>query len=313
MIRHTPIHSLSLSVQALVKPPLLTVILIRRHSGHGIWANLSRNLAPVWKPAVKPTSTKKALFALLVVTSVWGATFIWMKQALNALEPEIQELGRFQVVAILVAARFAVAAIACCFSFPKPERPCVQQNNGEGAYSWRHHACWLCHSNDWFRRNQPFRFRLSNFALCRFYRLITVLFTKSQPSRTLILGVLLATFGAGFIQGPPHLTWGLGEILTVICAVFFALHIIYTQKITQQLEPSRRNSDLLHRCNSRIFPSLVGVWWRQIGFPMGSRFQRWSISPSALPRYWRFVLLLAFTQYFPTLFTPNSSSHYLCT
>ena len=59
-----------------------------------------------------PLQRKKALFALLVVTSVWGATFIWMKQALNALEPEIQELGRFQVVAILVAARFAVAAIA---------------------------------------------------------------------------------------------------------------------------------------------------------------------------------------------------------
>ena len=66
-----------------------------------------------------PLQRKQALFALLVVTSVWGATFIWMKQALNALEPEIQDLGRFQVVAILVAARFAVAAIAMLLFFPK--------------------------------------------------------------------------------------------------------------------------------------------------------------------------------------------------
>ena len=30
-----------------------------------------------------PEQRKKALFALLVVTAVWGATFIWMKQALK--------------------------------------------------------------------------------------------------------------------------------------------------------------------------------------------------------------------------------------
>ena len=52
-----------------------------------------------------------------------------------------------------------------------------------------------------------------------------------------MFGVLLATFGAGFIQGPPHLTWGFGEALTCLCAVFFALHIIYTQKITQAMDP----------------------------------------------------------------------------
>jgi drug/metabolite transporter (DMT)-like permease len=70
-----------------------------------------------------------------------------------------------------------------------------------------------------------------------FTALITILMTRSQPSRVLMFGVLLATFGAGFIQGPPHLTWGFGEALTVVCAVFFALHIIYTQKITQAMDP----------------------------------------------------------------------------
>jgi drug/metabolite transporter (DMT)-like permease len=70
-----------------------------------------------------------------------------------------------------------------------------------------------------------------------FTALITIFMTKSQPSRVLMFGVLLATFGAGFIQGPPHLTWGFGEVMTVVCAVFFALHIIYTQRITQVMDP----------------------------------------------------------------------------
>ena len=53
----------------------------------------------------------------------------------------------------------------------------------------------------------------------------------------MIVGVALATFGAGFIDGPPHIVWGRGELLTVACALFFALHIIYTDRITKQLNP----------------------------------------------------------------------------
>jgi drug/metabolite transporter (DMT)-like permease len=69
--------------------------------------------------ALPPSERRKALLALLVVTSVWGATFIWMKQALNTLEPEIQSQGRFQIIALLVAARFIIAAIVMFLSFSK--------------------------------------------------------------------------------------------------------------------------------------------------------------------------------------------------
>ena len=50
----------------------------------------------------KPQRQKAAL-VLLSVTLIWGATFIWMKQALNALEVEIETFGTFSVVAFLVA------------------------------------------------------------------------------------------------------------------------------------------------------------------------------------------------------------------
>ena len=53
----------------------------------------------------------------------------------------------------------------------------------------------------------------------------------------MILGVGLATFGAGFIQGPPHLTWGIAEFITVFCALLFALHILFTQHITTRRDP----------------------------------------------------------------------------
>ena len=70
-----------------------------------------------------------------------------------------------------------------------------------------------------------------------FTALITTKITGQRVTQTMFFGVALATFGAGFIEGPPHLSWGWGEILTVICAFFFALHIIYTQQITQRMNP----------------------------------------------------------------------------
>ena len=70
-----------------------------------------------------------------------------------------------------------------------------------------------------------------------FTAMISTKMTGQPVTRMMIAGVLLATFGAGFIEGPPHLSWGKGEILTVICAFFFALHIIFTQSITQRMDP----------------------------------------------------------------------------
>ena len=185
-----------------------------------------------------PEQRKKALLALLVVTAVWGATFIWMKQALNALDTEITEYGRFEVVAVLVAARFAVAALAMLLFFPKARAALndVEQWRGGlilGSIMLVGFVTQMIGLEDISPSVSAF---LTSLYVV-FTAIITVLFTKSRPSRTLVFGVFLATFGAGFIQGPPHLTWGLGEILTVICAVFFALHIIYTQKITQKVEP----------------------------------------------------------------------------
>ncbi|MEC7600499.1 MAG: hypothetical protein VYB23_03545, partial [Candidatus Thermoplasmatota archaeon] len=62
---------------------------------------------------------RKAAMVLLVVTLVWGATFIWMKQALNALEVEIETFGTFPVVAFLVALRFSIAMVLVLIAFPQ--------------------------------------------------------------------------------------------------------------------------------------------------------------------------------------------------
>ena len=66
-----------------------------------------------------PGNRRVAIAALLAVTLVWGATFIWMKQALDSLDDEKAEIGTNGVVAVLVFARFAIAAIMMLVFFKK--------------------------------------------------------------------------------------------------------------------------------------------------------------------------------------------------
>ena len=185
-----------------------------------------------------PRQRKIAIAALLVVTSVWGATFIWMKQALNELQPEIETYGSNKVVGVLVAARFAIAAVVMFAFFPKARAALRQpeQWKGGAVLGGLMLVGFVTQMIGLDEINPAVSAFLTSLSVV-FTALITILMTKSQPSRVLMFGVLLATFGAGFIQGPPHLTWGFGEALTVVCAVFFALHIIYTQKITQAMDP----------------------------------------------------------------------------
>jgi drug/metabolite transporter (DMT)-like permease len=60
---------------------------------------------------------------------------------------------------------------------------------------------------------------------------------RARPHLPFLIGVALATFGAGFIEGPPHLTFGPAEWLTVASAFLFAIHILATDRITKAHVP----------------------------------------------------------------------------
>lgn len=187
---------------------------------------------------VSSDQRRKAIYALLAVTLVWGATFIWMKQALDNLESEKLEFGKNGVVATLVAARFAIASVVMLTFFSKARSALADKMMWKdglllGILMFLAYFSQMVGLDDIDPSVSAF---LTSLYVI-FTALITTFLANKKPTRILISGVLLATFGAGFINGPPHVSWGIGELLTVICAGLFALHIIFTQRITLVRDP----------------------------------------------------------------------------
>ena len=187
---------------------------------------------------MQTVTRRRAVWGLLVVTIVWGATFIWMKQAMNALQSEIDFYGQTAVVSVLVGGRFLIAAIALFIGSSKARAALREKELWSGGTVLG--LILLVGFTTQMVGIDTISPSTSAFLTSLYVVFTAMISTKmtGQPvTRMMIAGVLLATFGAGFIEGPPHLSWGKGEILTVICAFFFALHIIFTQSITQRMNP----------------------------------------------------------------------------
>ena len=185
-----------------------------------------------------PKQRQIAILALLAVTLVWGATFVWMKQALDALDDEKATLGTNGVVAVLVFARFAIAALLMLIFFRKArsslkDRRIWLDGIMLGGLMFLAYLSQMIGLDD---INPSVSAFLTSLYVV-FTALISSAYNLRLPTKIMLLGVGLATFGAGFIQGPPHLTWGVAEFITVFCALLFALHILFTQHITTRRDP----------------------------------------------------------------------------
>jgi len=181
---------------------------------------------------------QKATLALFLVTIIWGWTFIWLKNALNVAESFSSDDQINTVATLFVTIRFGFAIILFFIFTPKVM--------GE----LRDKRVW----KDGFILSLfivgGFIFQMIGLegispAVSAFLTSLYVIFTAlilawfsgKLQNRNLLLGVFLATIGAGYIQGPPQLHYDIAEWLTIICALMFAGHIIFTDISTKRVSP----------------------------------------------------------------------------
>lgn len=178
----------------------------------------------------------RAVLAILLVTFFWGWTFIWMKQAVIASGRVLGTSGSTAGIGLFMTARFGIAAAVLALW------PAARRGLDRGA--WRAGlilgALLLAGFLMQMVGLEGVSPAVSAF-LTSLYVIFTALLLWAHTRRAvgpwLAFGAALSTFGAGFIGGPPHLSFGRDEWLTVGCAFLFALHILYTDRLTRRHAP----------------------------------------------------------------------------
>ena len=182
-----------------------------------------------------PPRTWRAVLALFVVTLIWGGTFVWMKEGIDAGAAAFGERCTRAGIALFTMLRFGVSALVVAAAVPAARR-------GLGARAWRG---GLLLGGLLFAGFVLQMVGLADVspAVSAFLTSLYVLFTAAITALAgrrglgiaLLAGALLATAGAGFIRGRPELSFTLGELLTVACALVFAVHILATARVTKAL------------------------------------------------------------------------------
>ena len=182
-------------------------------------------------------SRGKALAALLLVTLIWGFSFVWMKQNLSAAERVLGRPPGLFVIAAYTTARFAIATAFLIFW------PTARKRLTPGAWNAGFILGAILAGGFFLQilglqRISPAVSAFLTSLYVVFAAILTAAYHHTKPRPTLVAGVVLATLGAGFIEGPPHLTFGLAEWLTVGCAAIFGVHILATDRLTHAHDPA---------------------------------------------------------------------------
>lgn len=178
----------------------------------------------------------RAVIALLAVTILWGCTFVWMKQSLNGAQRVLGRPGGSAVVVLYVGVRFALAAIVLAL-WPRARRALRRDSwPGGSILGAILFAGFLLQMLGLENVSPPVSAFLTSLYVI-FAAILSAWLQRARPHLPFMLGVALATFGAGFIEGPPHLTFGPAEWLTVASAFLFGIHILATDRITKAHVP----------------------------------------------------------------------------
>lgn len=161
-----------------------------------------------------------------------------MKQAMLSLEGELDQYTTAGVVGVIVCSRFLIAFVAL-LPFSSTARNALRSKEDwkGGLILGSLMLAGFVLQMIGIESVSPSVSAFLTSLYVVFTAILSVKISDRKPTRMMIVGVGLATLGAGFIDGPPHIVWGTGELLTVACAFFFALHIIYTDRITKKLNP----------------------------------------------------------------------------
>lgn len=172
---------------------------------------------------------KNVLFAdisLLFVAIVWGSGFVVTKNALDVITPYYLLSFRFVIATVLLGIIFFKR-------IKKAKLKDIKSGALVGLFLFGGFATQTIGLNYTTAGKQAF-ITATNVVMVPF---IYWAISKKKPDNYEILGAILCFVGIGILSLNESLSIGYGDFLTLICAVFFALHISTVGYFAKESDP----------------------------------------------------------------------------
>lgn len=203
----------------------------------------------------------RADLVLLLVTAIWGTTFVVVKDAVTRTP-----------VFTFLAIRFALAAAAMLplLRWPwlmsrlapsSPGNPLPRSPLGPGALLGFFLFASYGFQTSGLQATTPAKAAFITGLSVVFVPLLGALFWRRLPPPAALLGVLLATAGLALLSLQADLSVNRGDLLVLGCAVALALHILTTGVFAPRSDPLRLTGVQL--LTVALLSGLVALLWER--------------------------------------------------
>ena len=174
------------------------------------------------------TMAEKVLAAagLLLTTMIWGGSFVVMKNSVDVLE-----------TTFLLAVRFTIAALALILVFHKN----LKNMNAESLKCGLILGVFLELSYLFQTYGIKYTTASKNAFITTLYVILVPFLhwgvSKRRPKAKNLMAAVMAVTGLALLTLEGDLGVNLGDFLTLICGLCFALHMVYIDKFTEKHDP----------------------------------------------------------------------------
>ncbi len=170
----------------------------------------------------------KALSALglIVTTIIWGSGFVVMKNSVEVITPTY-----------LLALRFTIASVALVAVFWKRVKKISKSDVMCGGLL----GIFLFISYFFQTYGLKYTTASKNAFITTLYVILVPFlhwfYNRKKPSRNNVAAAGIAVFGLALLSLEGDLSVNIGDLMTLVCGFFFAFHIVFVDRYTEDHDP----------------------------------------------------------------------------
>lgn len=165
-------------------------------------------------------------FGLIFVTIIWGFAFVVVKNSLDYVPPLYMMAFRFTIASVVLALLFLP-------KFKHLDKSTFFHGMILGIFLFAAYAFQTVGLQ--FTTAGKNAFLTTTYVMM--VPFLNWFFHKSKPSWNCVLAAIIALAGIGLLSLQGDFSMNHGDVLTIICGFFFAVHIIFISQYTQTQDP----------------------------------------------------------------------------